>query len=199
MTATETCPVEDCPAGFRHWHSKTSVAIHQCLQSEFNHTCDANPRCCEPRSQVEPSRTLRIEVTDDDVIACANEAGTSYVRMREALSVFAERLGRRQWVEVPTDATIPDGMPTRHESLRIADGAFEAREWTTRGTIRPAERQRGAFFVPADRVADLIVPDPPKDLAERLIDRLDADGWEVDNDGSLLSLRAALAAEGVEA
>ncbi len=115
MTATETCPVEDCPAGFRHWHSKTGS----------------------------------------------------------------------------------HGHPRHAGELRRASNAwFRAREEIAIENVTPAHRspEKNLYLVPADRLDDLIYPEPPKDLAERLMVRLRG----AEHDLVVSELRAALAAEGVE-
>lgn len=147
-------------------------------------------------------RTLRIEVTDDDVAAglatwaAKKSAFQRPLRLRAVLDVFACRLADRQWDEVPAEATIPAGMPTRGEGYYYSHGGPWAHERVLDVAIPPDARLTDCtYFVPADRVGELIMPEPP-DLATRVHDRMrasfEADGLTIEG------VRAALAAEGVE-
>ena len=158
------------------------------------------------RAETEPARTLRIEVTEDDVDTALIAADydlslvTPNGQVRKdafvMLASFAERLRARQWVDVPAEATIPVGMLHRDECVR-QDGTMWAHEDVARVQISPEVRQDRVVCVPADRLDDLIYPEPPKDLASRLAERLD-DSHGFHGPYFADQLRAALAAEGVE-
>ena len=146
-------------------------------------------------------RTLRIEVTDDDVAAgldtwaAKKSAFQRPLRLRAVLDVFACRLADRHWDEVPAKATIPAGMPTRVEGYYYSHGGPWAHERVLDVAFPPDARLMDCtYFVPADRVGELVMPEP--DLATRVHDRMrasfEADGLTIEG------VRAALAAEGVE-
>ena len=157
-----------------------------------------NERLC--RAETEPARTLRIEVTDGDALAARDfwlnpKPALVLERLRTLLEWYAARLRARQWVDVPAEATIPVGMLHRDECVR-QDGTMWAHEDVARVQISPEVRQDRVVCVPADRLDDLVYPEPPKDLAARLADRLPE--WTGDTDEIADALRAAIAAEGVE-
>lgn len=156
-----------------------------------------NERLC--RAETEPARTLRIEVTDGDALAARDswlnpKPALVLERLRTLLEWYAARLRARQWVDVPAEATIPVGMLHRDECVR-QDGTMWAHEDVARVQISPEVRQDRVVCVPADRLDDLIYPEPPRDLAERLAERIYAPGCSPELVGEL---RAALDAEGVE-
>ncbi len=201
------CERDGCAVTVRHWHGSKTAQVFECRS--VVHRCGDFPFCVDPRtSTVEISRTLRIEVTDADVDAALVAADCDLslvtpedrVRMdtRAMLASFAERLRARRWVEVPASAVIPEGMLWRLEPRPGSEpnAWFRAREEIAIENVTPAHRspEKNLYLVPADRLDDLIYPEPPKDLAERLMVRLRG----AEHDLVVSELRAALAAEGVE-
>ena len=193
------CERDGCAVTVRHWHGSKTAQVFECRS--VVHRCGDFPFCVDPRtSTVEISRTLRIEVTDADALAARDfwlnpKPALVLERLRTLLEWYAARLRARQWVEVPAEATIPVGMLHRDECVR-QDGTMWAHEDVARVQISPEVRQDRVVCVPADRLDDLIYPEPPKDLAARLADRLPE--WTGDTEEIADALRAALAAEGVE-
>ena len=195
------CLVRGCASMRIHWHPAGGGVEEHPL----------TPRCVRPRLSVKPTetsglverhatRTLRIEVTDADALAARDfwlnpKPALVLERLRTLLEWYAARLRARQWVDVPAEATIPVGMLHRDECVR-QDGTMWAHEDVARVQISPEVRQDRVVCVPADRLDDLVYPEPPKDLAARLADRLPE--WTGDTDEIADALRAALAAEGVE-
>lgn len=114
----------------------------------------------------EPARTLRIEVTGEDVqAAVAAQADGGYM-VRSVLESFAARLRARQWVPVPEGATIPAGMLYRYEY-----GGDRAAEQRTVDMTADVDH----YLVPADRLSDLILPDPDAELIEAMARAMHAD------------------------
>lgn len=121
----------------------------------------------------EPARTLRIEVTGEDVQAAVAVQADGDYTMRSVLESFAARLRARQWVEVPREATIPAGVPYRYER----DGGGLAHERAVDSAdgdgVRPSPGW--TYLVPADRLAEVVLPDPDAELIEAMARAMHAD------------------------
>ena len=123
-----------------------------------DHRADCDCAACTPEDAT-PARTLRIEVTDEDVHAALaatdfDFAAPTIAFSRDArvmLTSFAERLLARQWEKVEPGTIIPKGMPYRVERF---GNPREAEETVTRTSFAVGD-SLSATFIPADRADEL--------------------------------------------